>query len=88
MDGLHHFQIRNNLKLSNIINNNLINELNRPLDEIIHQIKQNIKRWKEFDSSKTSEFILINIPDFNLQLYNKDSIIINMKVIKIGRAHV
>lgn len=83
--GINNYQKRNGLRISNLIKNDLIQKLNQSLDYTIFKIKLNMKRWAYFDTASVNEFILINIPEYELRLIKNKKIEIQMKVI-VGKA--
>lgn len=85
LTGINNYQKRNGLRISNLIKNDLIQKLNQSLDYTIFSIKLNMKRWSYFDTVSLSEFILINIPEYELRLIKNKEVQIQMKVI-VGKA--
>jgi murein L,D-transpeptidase YcbB/YkuD len=79
--GINNYQKRNGLRVSNLIKNDLIQKLNLSLEFTISKIKLNIKRWAVFDTLSCDEYILINIPEYELRLIKNKNVEIQMKVV-------
>jgi L,D-transpeptidase YcbB len=79
------FRYKHGIPMADYIDEEFIRELNLPITEKIKILKVNLERlrWmnstKGFDSGKP--MVLVNIPDFRLQVIHHDSIIMSMKVI-------
>ena len=74
------FQINNGLNDDGVIGKNTVERLNITPQQYINTIKVNLERfrWKEY--SDTSQYILVNIPDFMLFIYDNGEEIFNTKV--------
>lgn len=58
-----------------------ITQLNISVDDRIKQIRQNIERWKRIPRDTGQQYILVNIPDYRLEVYEKQRPVLEMKVI-------
>ena len=67
-DAVKKFQKANGLNADGVISKNSIDKLNLTPDEYINKIKVNLERFRWFDYSDTSQYILVNIPDFRLHM--------------------
>lgn len=54
--------------------------LNISAEERVKQIEWNLHRWKSFHPPAT-EYILVNIPNFEMQFYQKDKVVMSMRVV-------
>ena len=54
--------------------------LNISAEERVKQSEWNLQRWKSFHPPAT-EYILVNIPNFEMQFYQKDKVILSMRVV-------
>lgn len=67
------YQENNNLKITGNLNNETINKLNEPINNIINSLSQNLNRIKKYNFN--GNYILINIPFFKMSIvYNSNSI--------------
>lgn len=80
------FQSRNGIDVDGKIGNATLKAINIPIEERIDQIKLNMERMRWLPDSFGSKFILVNIPDYMLKIYNGDKIDLEMKVI-VGKAY-
>ncbi|HSW56353.1 MAG TPA: L,D-transpeptidase family protein [Ignavibacteriaceae bacterium] len=74
------FQINNGLIDDGVLGKNTVERLNITPQQYINTIKVNLERfrWKEY--SDTSQYILVNIPDFMLFIIDNGEEIFNSKV--------
>jgi murein L,D-transpeptidase YcbB/YkuD len=74
------FQLNNGLIDDGVIGKNTIEKLNTTPQQYIDKIKINLERlrWNEYPD--TSQYVLVNIPDFTLFIVDKEDIIFNTKV--------
>jgi L,D-transpeptidase YcbB len=83
-NALVNFQKRNGLVPDGILGPQTIEALNIPFYDRIQQIKNEIEHWKDFGGRINEPYILVNIPDFSLQVIDSGRVIKNLKVI-IGK---
>jgi len=81
MDAICHFQNRNALHASGIIDRQTIQLLNRNPKEILGIVQLNLKRIRTMKKSNSELFIIINIPEFVLRYCKADTLLLSMKVI-------
>jgi murein L,D-transpeptidase YcbB/YkuD len=79
------FQKRNGLKEDGIITASFINELNKPIEDRINQILINMERIRWVPAQPTTDFLLVNIPEFRLHVYEKGEYEWNANVV-VGTA--
>ncbi|MBS1664641.1 MAG: L,D-transpeptidase family protein [Bacteroidetes bacterium] len=72
------------LPATGIIDQALIDELNIPIGQRIEQLLINLQRLK-WMPEEDSSYILVNIPDYRLLVYHRDSIVSTMRVV-VGKA--
>ncbi len=82
------FQINNGLIDDGVIGKNTVERLNVTPQQHINTIKLNLERFRWNDYSDTSQFVLVNIPDFMLYIYDNGEKIFETKVCTgIKRSH-
>jgi murein L,D-transpeptidase YcbB/YkuD len=74
------FQRNNGLNDDGVIGKNTIERLNTTPQEYINKIKLNLERFRWNNYPDTSEYILVNIPDFRLFIIDNGKINFNTKV--------
>ncbi|MDB5013123.1 MAG: hypothetical protein JWQ25_1325 [Daejeonella sp.] len=75
------FQEQNNLKPNGILNSETVRLLNIPVEQRIRQVIINMERWRWIPKSFEPDYLLVNIPEFKLHVYEKNKEALSMKVI-------
>ena len=70
-DAVKSFEKRYGMKEDGIISTKLLNEMSRPVQERIEQILINMERIRWVPAEPTSDYLLVNIPEFRLHVYDK-----------------
>lgn len=86
-DGIKNFQHRYGFKENGIINTALVAEMNRPVEERLQQILINMERIRWMPAQPTTDFLLINIPEFRLHVYEKGQHAFSMNVVTGSVVH-
>ena len=81
------FQSRHRLQPTGIVDERFIKEMNIPINERIKLISNNLERLRWLPDTLGKKYILINIPDFKLKLFNNDEEILEMKIIVGKTSH-
>ena len=79
--GINSFQQRHGLKIQTTIEMGFIRMMNVPLQERIKQILINMERCKWLPNETSSDYIVVNIPQYSLYVYTADSLVFNCKVV-------
>ncbi len=80
-EAVRSFQHRMGLKENGIINTGTMKELNYPINKRIKQILINLERVRWMPAESDSHYILINIPEFKLYVYDNGQLQFDMNVI-------
>jgi murein L,D-transpeptidase YcbB/YkuD len=75
------FQKNHGLKTDGIVGSSTLKALNIPLARRIEQIIINMERWRWLPEDLGEKYIYVNIADYNLKVYEKNEIIMEMKTI-------
>ncbi|WP_130735344.1 murein L,D-transpeptidase [Flavobacterium sp. J27] len=75
------FQARHGLKPDGVIGRGTIQALNFTKEERKHQIIANLERWKWFPSDFGTEYLLVNLPDYNLVYVAKEDTIAKHNIV-------
>ena len=75
------YQHRYGFKETGIITTSLIGEMNRPVQERIRQMLINMERIRWVPAEPATDFLLVNIPEFTLHVYEKGQYKWNMNVV-------
>jgi murein L,D-transpeptidase YcbB/YkuD len=75
------FQYRHHLKETGMADRQTLQYLQQPMSSIIERIALNMERlrWREY--APAPRYLVVNIPDFHLYMYEKDRVVSVMKVI-------
>lgn len=82
--AIKNFQHRFGLNVTGTANKETLKTLNISVDKIIEKIKLNLERWRWLPRNFQDEYILVNIPDYNLKVIKNDQNIMEMRAI-IGK---
>ena len=75
------FEHRLGFKEDGIINALLLAEINYPIEKRIEQILVNMERCRWVPVKLKSDYLLINIPEYKLHVYENDSLAFSMNVV-------
>jgi murein L,D-transpeptidase YcbB/YkuD len=81
------YQHRYGLTEDGTIRPSVLSEMNRPLSDRIHQILINMERIRWVPAEPTTDYLLVNIPEFRLHVYENGKYKWNMKVVVGAVAH-
>jgi L,D-transpeptidase YcbB len=76
-----HFQRRHGLEPTGKVGDDTLAELNVPVEARIRQIEVNQERWRWMPASLGDRYILVNVPDFRLDVVEDDQVPLSMRVI-------
>ena len=81
------YQHRNGLTEDGVAGPSLFKELNRPIGDRIQQILINMERIRWLPAEPTTDYLLVNIPEYRLHVYENGKYKWNMKVVVGAVAH-
>jgi len=81
------FQSRFGLKQDGQIGASFFRELNVPVQERIQQILINMERIRWVPATPKTDYLLVNIPEYKLHVYEDGSLAFNMNVVVGSEAH-
>ncbi|SFV66255.1 Peptidoglycan-binding domain 1 [hydrothermal vent metagenome] len=84
MDAMQSYKSRYNLEQNNLIDKIMIYYMNKPIEQQVQSIIDNLDKLKVFPNRFPNEYILINIPDFTMDYYKDNNSILHMNAV-IGR---
>lgn len=79
------FQRRMGLSVDGVIGNKVIAEMNTPLAKRIRQMLVNMERARWMPAEKDTNYILVNIPEYKMHVYDSGHQVFDMNVI-VGTA--
>ena len=80
-----HFQRRHGLEPTGKVGDETLAELNVPVEARIRQIEVNQERWRWMPASLGDRYILVNVPDFRLDVVEDGQVPLSMRVV-VGKA--
>jgi len=80
-EAIKKFQNRHGLETTGKLSGNTLHFLNLTIEQITKQILVNLERWKWVPEKIADDYLLVNIPDFTLRVYQDGKEIHSMKVI-------
>jgi murein L,D-transpeptidase YcbB/YkuD len=75
------FQRRHGLLDDAVIGKEVVAEMNVPVTQRLAQIKMNMERWRWLPRDLGERYILVNIPEMRLDVYEGDKVPLTMKVV-------
>jgi murein L,D-transpeptidase YcbB/YkuD len=75
------FQQRMGLGIDGVIGNKMIAELNVPVSRRIRQLLVNMERVRWMPAEKDTNYILVNIPEYKMHVYDSGRLLFDMNVI-------
>lgn len=87
LDGVKNFQLRHGLAPDGVIGVGTIAFLNQSVDDIIRKVMINIERQRWVPSEPQTDFLLVNIPEFMLHLYEDGKHVYKMSVVVGSTQH-
>ena len=86
-EALSRFQARHGLDLSASVDAATLAALEVPIERRIRQIELNMERWRWMGSDLGNRYVLVNLPDFRLNVVDGREVVLTMRVI-VGKAHL
>jgi murein L,D-transpeptidase YcbB/YkuD len=75
------FQRRHGLADDGIVSPAVVKELNVPIERRIAQIELNLERWRWLPRDLGDRYILVNIPEYRLEVWEGDRVPLAMRVV-------
>ncbi|HEX9942641.1 MAG TPA: L,D-transpeptidase family protein [Thermoanaerobaculia bacterium] len=75
------FQRRHGLEVTGKVDEDTLAELNVPIEERIRQLQVNMERWRWLPATLGDRYILVNVPEFRLDVMEAGRPAVSMRVI-------
>jgi murein L,D-transpeptidase YcbB/YkuD len=75
------FQRRHGLKVTGRVDEDTLAELNEPVQNRIRQLQANMERWRWLPASLGDRYILVNVPEFRLDVVEAGKPVYSMRVV-------
>jgi murein L,D-transpeptidase YcbB/YkuD len=79
--AVRHFQARHGLTPTGIVDQATLAELNVPVETRMRQIELNLERWHWLPNDLGDRYILVNIPDYRLDVFEGPRSVMSMAVV-------
>jgi len=80
-DAVKTYQRRFGLKDDGVIGKSVLNEMAAPISKRIQQIIVNMERCRWVENNPTGDYLVVNIPQFKLMVYDNDSLMWDCNVV-------
>ena len=84
-EAVKRFQRRHGLMDDGLITPAVVSEMNVTVDQRIRQIELNLERWRWLPRNFGDRYILVNIPEYRLEVWEGDRVPLTMRVV-VGKA--
>ena len=81
VDAVRTFQRRHGLQDDGVVGPATVAQLNVPIEARIAQIELNLERWRWLPRDLGSRYILVNIPEYRLEVWEGDRVPLAMRVV-------
>ncbi|HTB06218.1 MAG TPA: L,D-transpeptidase family protein [Bacteroidia bacterium] len=81
VEAVKNYQRHHGLVASGIVEDTLIKELNKSVNERINQVELNMERWRWLPHTMPQPYIMVNIAGFNLVVIDSDKCSLSMNII-------
>jgi len=79
--ALKHFEQRHGLNADGLLDRQTVRALNVPVEQRIEQLTLNMERWRWLPESLGDRHILVNVPAYQLDVYEKGQVVLPMRVV-------
>jgi murein L,D-transpeptidase YcbB/YkuD len=80
-EAVKRFQRRHGLLDDGIVTPAVASEMNVPIDQRIRQIEMNLERWRWLPRDLGEPHILVNIPEYRLEVWERGQVPLSMRVV-------
>jgi len=80
-DAVKHFQRRHGLIDDGLVSAPVVAEMNVPIQQRISQITLNLERWRWLPRDLGERHILVNIPEYRLEVWDRNQVPLTMRVV-------
>jgi L,D-transpeptidase YcbB len=80
-NAVKHFQRRHGLTDDGLVSAPVVAEMNVPIQQRISQITLNLERWRWLPRDLGERHILVNIPEYRLEVWDRNQVPLTMRVV-------
>jgi murein L,D-transpeptidase YcbB/YkuD len=86
VEGVKNFQKRHGLPPNGRLGQETVKQLNTPMSKRVEQLRLTLERWRWLPQEFPQPPVVVNIPEFRLRAYDKDSKIVLSTNVIVGKA--
>ncbi|HTM23863.1 MAG TPA: L,D-transpeptidase family protein, partial [Vicinamibacterales bacterium] len=80
-EAVRRFQRRHGMEPDGVVGSALVAQLNVPVERRIEQIELNLERWRWLPRDLGDRFVLVNIPEYRLEVWDHGNVPVTMRVV-------
>jgi len=80
-EAVKNFQRRHGLEPDAVVGAGAVAQMNVSVEQRIDQIALNLERWRWLPGTLADRFVLVNIPEFRLEVWDHDRVPLSMRVV-------
>jgi murein L,D-transpeptidase YcbB/YkuD len=80
-EAVKRFQRRHGLEPDAVVGRAVVAQMNVPADERVRQIALNLERWRWLPRDLGDRHILVNVPEYRLEVWEKNQVPLSMRVV-------
>jgi L,D-transpeptidase YcbB len=80
-EAVKRFQRRHGLHDDGVVTPEVVSAMNVPVDQRIRQIEMNLERWRWLPRELGDRYILVNIPEYRLEVWDGGKVPLTMRVV-------
>ena len=80
-EAVKRFQRRHGLQDDGVVTPEVVSAMNVPVDQRIRQIEMNLERWRWLPRELGDRYILVNIPEYRLEVWDGGKVPLTMRVV-------
>src|SRR5262245_6868824 len=80
-EAVKRFQRRHGLEPDGAVGAGVVAQMNVPVEERIRQVALNLERWRWLPQTLGDRYVLVNIPEFRLEVWDHDRVPLSMRVV-------
>ncbi|WP_246068544.1 L,D-transpeptidase family protein [Microbulbifer harenosus] len=79
------YQRRHGMEVTGRVDRSTLKELAKPPQELARLLELNAERWDQLPAAPGNRYILVNVPDYQLQLVDRRKVVLSMKTV-VGKS--
>ena len=80
-EAVKRFQRRHGLTENGVVSSAVVAEMNVPVEARVRQIEINLERWRWLPRNLGDRYVLVNIPEYRLEVWEQERVPLTMRVV-------